>query len=46
VQLRVYAKCIAGQQGEAKQRIEEAMGTPEAEPECPRQDQPEAEPEC
>jgi integrase len=42
VLLRVYVKCIAGQQGEAKRRIEEAMGTPEAEPDSPRQNQPEA----
>jgi integrase len=28
VLLRVYAKCIAGQQGEAKRRIEEAMRRP------------------
>ena len=28
VLLRVYVKCIAGQQGEAKRRIEDAMGTP------------------
>ena len=46
VLLRVYVKCIAGQQGEAKRRIEEAMGIPEAEPESPPRDQPEAEPEC
>jgi integrase len=29
VLLRVYVKCIAGQQGEAKRRIEDAMGQPE-----------------
>jgi hypothetical protein len=29
VLLRVYVKCIAGQQGEAKRRIEDAMGEPE-----------------
>jgi hypothetical protein len=30
VLLRVYVKCIAGQQGEAERRIEDAMGPPEA----------------
>jgi hypothetical protein len=29
VLLRVYVKCIAGQQGEAKRRIEDAMRQPE-----------------
>lgn len=29
VLLRVYIKCIAGQQGEAKRRIEDAIGQPE-----------------
>jgi hypothetical protein len=29
VLLRVYVKCIAGQQGEAKRRIEDAMRPPE-----------------
>lgn len=29
VLLRVYVKCIAGQQGEAKRRIEDAMRSPE-----------------
>jgi integrase len=29
VLLRVYVKCIAGQQGEAKRRIEDAMGPQE-----------------
>jgi hypothetical protein len=28
VLLRVYVKCIAGQQGEAERRIEDAMGAP------------------
>jgi hypothetical protein len=32
VLLRVYAKCIAGQEAEAQRRIEEAMQPPADEP--------------
>jgi hypothetical protein len=36
VLLRVYAKCIAGQHGEAKRRIEEAMRLPGGEEQSTR----------
>ena len=46
VLLRVYVKCIAGQQGEAKRRIEDAMREPEpsTQPESTSPAQREAEP--